>query len=342
MDSELPQPSDNQSNEQKDPGASPPVLSPPVRSISGFWRRLVALFLDSMLLGLVGMVPGIFLFDWLASLGGLGRLIGFAVALVYFGVLNSALGRGQTIGKRIMKIEVVDKAGHHIGIGRSFARYAVLGTPYFLNGAPLPMDLLSSWLGYGVAIVVFGSLGVTIYLYLFNRRTRQSLHDLVVGTFVVRADRAGELPKISIWLPHIVVSAVLGLLPLVLAAFVPAIMKMSVFPDLIALQQKLQATGKVHSVSVYVGKNWSSINGSSHETSSLQATAVWKQRPADYQAAAGEIAAVILADYPDVKRKDVVVVTVAYGYDIGIANAWIRESVQHTPQEWTGILAGKR
>ena len=295
-----------------------------------------------MLLGLVGMVPGIFLFDWLAHLGGSGRLIGFAVALAYFGVLNSSLGRGQTVGKRIMKIEVVDKFGRHIGIGRSFARYAVLGIPFFLNGAPLPTDLLSSWVGYGVGVIVFGSLGATIYLYAFNRRTRQSLHDLAVGTFVVRADSIGEAPKTSIWRPHIVVSAALCLLPLVFVAFVPTIMTMSAFPDLLALQQKLQATGKVHSVSVYVGKNWSSINGASHETSSLQATAIWKQRPGDYQAAAGEIAAVMLANYPDVQKKDVVVVTVVYGYDIGIASAWRKESAQHTPQEWAGIVAGKK
>jgi uncharacterized RDD family membrane protein YckC len=80
--------------------------------ISGFWRRLLAFIFDGVLLGLVGVILGLLLFDSLARLGGWGRLIGFCHALVYFGVLNSAIGGGQTIGKRIMKIQVVDRTGH--------------------------------------------------------------------------------------------------------------------------------------------------------------------------------------------------------------------------------------
>ena len=50
------------------------------RVISGFWRRLLALILDAVVLGLVGSILGLFLFDFLSQLGGWGRLFGFCIA----------------------------------------------------------------------------------------------------------------------------------------------------------------------------------------------------------------------------------------------------------------------
>jgi hypothetical protein len=38
-----------------------------------------------------------------------------------------------------------------------------------------------------LSIVVIGGMLVIAYLYVFNRRTRQSLHDLCVQSYVVRA-----------------------------------------------------------------------------------------------------------------------------------------------------------
>jgi len=64
-------------------------------SISGFWRRVGALAIDTVVLGLAGMIVGVVLFDPLARMGGYERLIGFAIAWAYFGILNSSLG-GQS------------------------------------------------------------------------------------------------------------------------------------------------------------------------------------------------------------------------------------------------------
>ncbi len=156
------------------------------RIISGFWVRLLALMVDGLCLGLTGLVLGLLLFDSLARLGGWGRLLGFFIALVYFGVLNSAMGKGQTIGKRIMKIEVIDRSGKHLSIGRSFLRYAVLGIPFFLNGALISPSVMISPIGYVIGFILFGAGGAIIYLYICNRLTRQSLHDLFVGSFVAK------------------------------------------------------------------------------------------------------------------------------------------------------------
>ena len=84
------------------------------REISGFWRRILSFIIDAVIISLVGFAIGMVFFDALASLGGWGRLLGFVVALIYYGLLNSSLGKGQTIGKRIARLEVVNKQGENI------------------------------------------------------------------------------------------------------------------------------------------------------------------------------------------------------------------------------------
>jgi uncharacterized RDD family membrane protein YckC len=92
--------------------------------ICGFWRRIGALFIDSLVLGILGSVIGLFLEDTFVQLGGWGRLIGFAVSITYFGVMNSSLSNGQTIGKKILNIRVVDSSNSTISLPKSFVRYS--------------------------------------------------------------------------------------------------------------------------------------------------------------------------------------------------------------------------
>lgn len=82
--------------------------------ICGFWRRIGALVVDTLVLGVLGSVAGLFLEDIFVQLGGWGRLIGFVVSITYFGVMNSSLANGQTIGKRILNIKVVDSSNSTI------------------------------------------------------------------------------------------------------------------------------------------------------------------------------------------------------------------------------------
>ena len=79
--------------------------------ITGFLRRIGAFFIDGLILGLFGFLLGLFLENYFVQIGGWGRLIGFSIALLYFGLLNSSLNKGQTIGKILLKINVVDTNG---------------------------------------------------------------------------------------------------------------------------------------------------------------------------------------------------------------------------------------
>lgn len=318
-------------------GAPPIPAELDHRVISGFWRRLLSFIVDGLLLGIVGIACGFFLFDTLAHLGGWGRLVGFSVSLVYFGVLNSAIGRGQTIGKRVMKIEVVDRSGQHIALGRSMLRYVILGTPFFLNGVMIPPRVMMSPIGYIIGFILFGFGGAIIYLFVFNRRTRQSLHDLAVGTFVTKTSPPGEVTG-SVWRPHLVVVGIWFVAVIGFSVAMTSLSQKGVFPGLLDVQQAIQASGKVHVATVNVGNSWRIVDGSRSEASYFHSNAIWKQRPEDEEAAARFVASIILYKNPDIADKEVLTVNITYGYDIGIARAWKSNTFSHSPTEWRKMI----
>ncbi len=172
-------------------------LTPGVTELANLWRRLFAFVLDGVFLGLLGAGLGLIAFDRLVALGDWGRVIGFAIAPVYFGVMDSKLSGGQTLGKQILGIKVVTASGEPLSVGASTLRAAIFCVPYFLNGVFVDPSAHISWL---IVFLVFG-VGISIgYLLLFNRRTRQSLHDLAVGAYVVYRQDNGSIGAMErIW-----------------------------------------------------------------------------------------------------------------------------------------------
>jgi len=318
-----------------------PAARPASRVICGFWRRIAALLLDSLILGVAGGVSGIFLYDTFSRLGEKGRLIGFCVALVYFGLMNSALGGGQTFGKRAAGIEVVDSEGQHISPLRSGLRYFILGVPFFLNGVTFGSDKVTGFTSLLASFIVLGVGGATTYLYLFNRRTRQSTHDLLVGTFVTMSADRGELHLRPIWRPHLAIAGAWCALILALGLATPWIARANPFPELIAIQRRVLSLGKASSVLVFANETRIYVNGATNRTNSLQVRSVMIDRPTDYELSSREIAAATLAADPGITKQDFVGITVIYGYDIGIAHAHTSRTFQHSPQKWASLVAAQ-
>jgi uncharacterized RDD family membrane protein YckC len=90
--------------------------------ISGFWRRIGAFLIDSIVLGLAGLGLGLFLEEFFVEIGEWGRLVGFSIALVYFGVMNSTIANGQSLGKRALKLRVVNIESKPISLIRSIGQ----------------------------------------------------------------------------------------------------------------------------------------------------------------------------------------------------------------------------
>lgn len=311
------------------------------RAICGFWRRIFAFVIDMAIMGAIGIAAGLLFFDLLAGLGGWGRAVGFVIALIYFGVCNSSVRNGQTLGKQLLKIRVVDHRSQPVSLPKSLLRFSVFGVPYFANGAAFSPDVISNpWLCVPIGLVVFVGFGGTLYLYVFNRRTRQCLHDLVTGTYLIETAASPTLTFPQIWRGHYAALALISAAVIVVATLVvPRLAKSEPFSEMLAVQQGLQDSGLVHSSTVTVGKSIGVSSGSGkRESSYMSVHARVGKRPADYDQTIRSLAMVVMATYPKAAEKDSVVVNVSYGYDIGIASNWCSKSAQRAPKEWKALL----
>jgi uncharacterized RDD family membrane protein YckC len=134
--------------------------APPAWSASGpsgprasFGRRLVALLVDSILLGVLFAILDEIIKEPAAT------AVDIAIAFLYFGYLEGS-GSGQTIGKRVMSIRVIDfNSGGPIGFGRGLLRYLarILST-------------IACFLGY---------------FWMLWDKEKQTWHDKLVTTVVV-------------------------------------------------------------------------------------------------------------------------------------------------------------
>jgi uncharacterized RDD family membrane protein YckC len=313
---------------------------PSHRMISGFWRRVGAYLLDALILGVPAMIVGFLLFNFFVELGVWGLLIGFCIAATYFTLLNSSWGGGQTLGKRMMGLEVVDGAGQHIPVSRSLKRYLILALPYYLNGL-LGMAAISSSSLVGILVsgLVFGWGGAIAYLFVFNRRTRQSLHDLAASTYVVRREPLGEVKAMPVWGGHFAVIGAGVVLLMGLSMSAGFFFSVPFFAKLLATQQAVLATGDVRNVSLTEGTIWMT-GGGMHKSTNYSVQAFMKEVPTDAAAERKKIAAIILSHQPDVANVDSLMISVSYGFNLGIAS-WSYSLMEgHPPAEWKKMVAG--
>ena len=129
----------------------------PTLEYAGFWIRFLAAFVDGIILGVaIGMVSGILGIDDNTS-----NLLNIVVGMFYFGALEGG-ATGQTLGKKICNIRVVDETSSlpGIGLGRGIGRY------------------FARWL----SAIPFG-LG---YFWMLWDDRKQTWHDKLVSTVVVK------------------------------------------------------------------------------------------------------------------------------------------------------------
>lgn len=312
--------------------------APPPAPIAGFWRRALAFAVDGLILGLAGAALGLVAFDRLAELGGWGRVLGLVISLAYFGVMDSRFTGGQTPGKRLLKIRVVRTDGALLGPGTSMLRFCVMGVPYFLNGARIRFDAEDTWLVMLLSLAVFG-LGLAIlYLLIFNRRTRQSLHDLVTGSCVIAAEGTlvpGTLAPV--WRGHYIVTALIVAAALAAPVALSGMLLNTTFKPLLATQKSLMQQPEVGYAGATTG-TFKNFNGSA-PLHTIGVTVVLAHKLDTKEALADRLAGIVLDQYPDTSGLDDIDIAIAYGYDIGIASAWSNNSYRHSPAEWKERLA---
>jgi uncharacterized RDD family membrane protein YckC len=325
---------------------APPISSDPLpigsalqpdHAIGSFWRRLVAVIADGIIVGIAATVIALPFFEIFSRLGLWGRVVGFCMALPYFAILNSSIGNGQTLGKRWMHLQVVDVRGNTITFGKSLIRYALLAIPYFLNEISLPVTR-TPWIASSlIAVVIFGVGGANIYLVCFNRHTRQGIHDLAVGSYVADADKLGPLETRPIWKMHWVI---LGMLLVVVssAAWILStkVAKLDAFPQLLDDARLIENVEGVQQAGVEDSTNWND----GKKTNILVINISWAGKVANEEAFADRTAKLILQSDPKIEDYDLLRIVMIRGYDLGIAHARITHNFEHTPSGWKDRLSG--
>lgn len=143
----------------------------PTHEYAGFWIRVLAYIIDSLIMSVVfcplGMVIG---FAGAAAevdenspvwMGAnlFINLVSVLVGWLYFAFMESSSWQA-TLGKRLLKLKVTDLDGHRIGFGKATGRY--FG------------QILSGMIcGIGFIMVAF-------------TEKKQGLHDMLAGTLVVK------------------------------------------------------------------------------------------------------------------------------------------------------------
>lgn len=303
--------------------------------ISGFWRRVGAVFIDAIILGVVGLLLGLFFSQQFVELGGWGRAIGFPIAAIYFVILNSRIGGGQTIGKRALKIQVVDKTGGLLNVPKSSLRYSIIGIPYFLNGAIIPDSILYPIGFYLLSLLVFGVGLSIVYLFVFNRNTRQSLHDAIAGTYVVRknVESAGTIKPI--WSVHYAICGIIMVLALLAPIFIGQLSQNEFFSELTKTREQIQNVPQVVYATIQDGQStFSPVSGESKTTTYLSTQVRIKNQNIEDEKLAAKIANIILETHKEATQRNLIQVVLTYGYDIGIASKWNIYRYSFDPEYW--------
>ena len=311
--------------------------TPTIPPVAGFWYRLAAWFIDSLILGLIGQIVALALSSLLFQIGPYGRPIGWLLILPYFGILNSRIGGGQTVGKRVLKIAVRNGANEPIGLARSLGRIALLTLPNLFNGWALPIFELPV-LAWVVSLLVFGLGGAIFYTMVFNRKTRQGIHDLVFGTYVVHlvGNPILALPQTA-RIHRLVVGAWIALVAvamLVLSVLTPSIVSSEPMASVLKVHGALKSDERFFSASVMDSVSFVSNQGSSH---TLVINVWYRGNPGNDEKEA-IIASVVRTAFDHaattIDTYDGIRVTVTSAYDIGVASATLSMTVTQSIDEW--------
>ena len=157
------------------------------KTVVSFWKRWFAYIIDAtFILGGISSLVAISLPDTIIRIGDYSALIGLILTFAYFGIMNSEICKGQTLGKNLMGLKVVNKNGNYLTLPQSLVRTLIL---IICLTIPYSFIVTLSFKTPNIPETFLGIAAITAgiifdLLFLFNFKTRQTLHDLAVGSYV--------------------------------------------------------------------------------------------------------------------------------------------------------------
>ncbi len=195
-------------SEENKGGSSPEEMREVSPSCRILMLRLIAFAIDTVALVAMGSLINIFFPAYCLSLGEQGWWIALPVAALYFTLLDSSIGGGRTLGKRIVGIEVRTVRGGKLNPLDAFLRFAPFGVVFATIKFSFLADQHSLIV---VGINVIGAITLAgIVTMPFGHPEQRGMHDLLLDTFVLRSNSAYEsqhFPLTRAWIFFLSASA---------------------------------------------------------------------------------------------------------------------------------------
>ncbi|MDZ7633531.1 MAG: RDD family protein [Bacteroidales bacterium] len=308
--------------------------------------RFAAYLIDILLLGVFGMILGLLLRSSFAKMGYQGLLVGFSITIAYFGVGNSNVFKGQTLGKKTLNLRVVNSDYSTLSVWKSLLRSSIYTIPFFfLNYRIIGWSELSaSYVGKSIICLSF-MIVLPIHL-IINTPTRQALHDLFLGTYVINTYGYSEVP---LGKSRILPTTIIGIIALLLISlFVFLNIRNSynnmVVQELAPLKEKIDNLDKVAYSAISRNTSTTRQSGSDEISRSnyLRLNIIIKDNlisgasPDDIEriSPVKDAIKIVLSDYEELNNLDFIQVSLMYGFNIGISKSSRSLTSSYSVDEW--------
>lgn len=310
-------------------------------NISKFWPRIGAFLIDFTIIAVCGFFIGILFEDFFVSLGNHGHLFGLIITIIYFTIANSKITHGQTIGKKIVKIKTINASGNALSIKTALLRSLILFAPYFLINYPIPgVAEISALNVYKSSILGSTLIGIAI-LYIANKSTRQSLHDMLMKTYVVSVTENEDLTEVQ---PNkiggIIITSAVAFIMLLFSTFSILLIKPALngFED---LKGKFEDIDGVLSAGVI--RKTTTIYGDEETTTEsyiviLNVQKIPNRYDFDQSEIVKEAVEILFLNKPDAFTVDIIKIQLTKGFNIGIAKKHNSFSSSKSPEEWAQAI----
>jgi uncharacterized RDD family membrane protein YckC len=268
--------------------------------------------------------------DVMVAAGKAGRAIGIGFLGVYLAVFCSALGGGRTIGLAITGLRIANVHGEAISFAQSFCRAGVLLLPFWAAAFSVQRHFQGDALQIATVVWSFVVVGIggALLSLLWIGDGSQSLHDVVTGSYVVRAKDGVEAKRIGPW----AIAGVLAIFALSLIAPMAPIAWLEGWDPgrTVALGLRMQRAFAGAGAFEMKGFHAATMNS----LSSLEVE-VWLYEPtSDLTSVCKRVADQALALAPTLLGYQQFSVSVGHGWDFGVASAEQGQTCYGTPAQW--------
>lgn len=312
----------------------------PVRGTAPLIIRILSLLIDTLVLMAAGLVLGLIFNNRFVRMGWTARFVGLFLSVLYYSLFGSRVFWGQTVGQMAVKTVTVDKDGRLLTFSRSLVRSLFIPVIVLLNGWAIPGASLDPVWGMVQGGLLFALILLECYFILFNRKTRQSLHDLVSGSYVVKVGPEGHPLPAETGNRKVVYlcSALPAALVIAAVVLISSFAQRGALGEMMALSQKLQTIEGIETVALT--KNFLVRTSAKGQVSSVNLNyAGLKTDPhAKKEQLVRAVASVVLED-PATGNVDMLRISIVTGYDIGIFSWKMTFNEHWTIENWKARLA---